>query len=42
VDGEAILSAEIDHGQIVRGKFDLDVVAIMRGRTSSNSTLMKS
>ena len=26
VDGEAILSAEIDHGQIVRGKFDLDVV----------------
>jgi len=26
VDGEAILSAEIDHGQIVRGKFDPDVV----------------
>lgn len=26
VDGEAILSAEIDRAQIVRGKFDLDVV----------------
>jgi nitrilase len=26
VDGEAILSTEIDHRQIVRGKFDLDVV----------------
>jgi nitrilase len=25
-DGEAILTADIDRGQIVRGKFDLDVV----------------